>query len=102
MSTSNFEAVRGVFSQNEWAALADLLNGSVINEEYRQRPDMLVAEIEDGDKYDGICGKWGISRDALIKKARKLTGEQTDALYGRIEDFWQHTSGSDIMEWAKF
>lgn len=93
--------LKGKFSEEEWCALSDMLNGTIVDDAVRYYTNALVAEVQDSELYDGTCSKWKVSTDGLIAKVEKLTAAQLDALYTRVETFWAHPE-ADIMEWAKF
>lgn len=99
----SLQELRGKFTPQEWAAMADMLNSTRVTEDFRYYADALVAEIEDSDHYEGIGAKWEIDIPALCEKARQLTAAQLDALYLRVETWWQTCKvDTDILEWGKF
>lgn len=95
--------LRGRFTPQEWACLADMLNGTRADGELRYFTGAIVAEIEDSELYEGTCGKWEVDQKKLIDKCKQLTAAQLDALYRRIEDFWINSKfDTDIKKWGEF
>lgn len=94
--------LKGKFTPGEWKALADTLNGLLVEGQFRYVPSVLVANLEDGDLYEGLSEKWGIDLNALCEKVESLTAAQLDALYSRVESFWEHSATTDIDSWAEF
>ena len=61
---------------------------------------MLVAHCEDSAIYDSLDKKYDVDMEVFKKKLNSLHSANVDALYSRIEDFWN--KDADIEEWAKF
>ncbi len=93
--------LRGRFTPDEWKFLADSLNGTMTLDDFRFLPDVLVAHNEDSQLYDRTSDKWHIDLAALNRKCAALTATQTEALYRRVERFWEHPE-ADIEQWAKY
>lgn len=95
--------LKGRFTPKEWACMADILNGTRADGPFRYATVSIIANIEDGELYDGACQKWDVDKDALIAKCKQLTAAQMDALYRRVEDFWARSSTyTDILKWGAF
>lgn len=92
--------IQGKLTENEWKALADSLNGSLIDGAFRFASSALVAHTEDADKYDGIGDKWGVDISRLCEKIAKLSCSQVEAIYRRVESFWDNPV--DLDSWAKY
>lgn len=92
--------LRGIFSANEWTFLADSFNGTIINDSIRYNVQMLIAHCEDSAIYDSLDKKYDVDMEVFKKKLIYLHCANVDALYARIEDFWN--KGIDIEDWAKF
>ena len=92
--------LRGIFSNKEWMFLADSFNGTIINESIRYNVHMLIAHCEDSAIYDSLDKKYDVDMEVFKKKLNSLHSANVDALYSRIEDFWN--KDADIEEWAKF
>lgn len=89
------------FSPEEWRVMADTLNGTIIMDEFRFNKSALAMEIQDGQNLNGICDKWGADCTTLCNKIAQLSPFEVDAVYRRVENFWQMDS-IDIEEWSKF
>lgn len=92
--------LRGIFSANEWTFLADSFNGTIINDSIRYNVQMLIAHCEDSAIYDSLDKKYDVDMEVFKKKLNFLHCANVDALYARIEDFWN--KDIDIEDWAKF
>lgn len=93
--------LKGMFTENEWKFFADSLNGTLVFDEFRFRQSALVAHNQDSQVYEGTADKWDVDIDSLNAKCSQLTASQTDALYRRVEKFWENPD-TDINEWAKY
>ena len=99
---ASMNELRGRFEGSEWKAIVDSLNGTYTQDEtFRYSQDALIAHMEDSDLYEGIGAKWNIDVKLLCKKIKSLSSAQVDALYCRVEKFWEHP---DIYldAWALF
>lgn len=94
--------LRGRFTPAEWKAIADTLNGTYTKDEtFRYTPSALTAAIEDSDLYNNLGQKWEVDIKALCDKINSLGGAQVDAVYRRVETFWDNP-GTDLNAWAEF
>lgn len=91
--------LKGRFTKAEWSYMADSLNGTIVTPEFRCIPGALVASIEDSDRYDGLGEKWNVDVKKLIYKIEDLTAAQVDAVFTRIEEFWD-SEEKDLDKWA--
>ena len=57
--------------------------------------------MEDSDLYEGIGAKWNVDVKSLCEKIKSLSSAQIDALYCRVEKFWEHPD-IDLDAWALF
>jgi hypothetical protein len=89
------------FTKEEWKFLADSLNGTLITETFRCSQVALWAHCEDAERFDGTGSKWKVDMDGFKAKVLSLTGAQVDALYARVESFWEKPD-RDLDEWAKW
>lgn len=96
------EELRGKFSIKEWIFLADILNGLIIDNSYRFSPEVLVATCEDAELYENKASYYSVCLPELIEKLKLLSITQLDALYYRIENFWENCSRLDMLVWAQF
>jgi hypothetical protein len=81
--------------------MADSLNGTIATSDFRCYPSALAANIEDSDKFDNIGEKWGVDVPRLIDKINRLTSAQVDAVFSRIEAFW-NDDNRDPDSWSKW
>lgn len=95
--------LRGRFTPEEWKFLVDSLNGTMILDDFRFVPSALAAHNQDSQLYEGTADKWHIDLDALNAKCAALSASQVEALYRRVERFWntQNGTGIDLDQWAK-
>lgn len=93
--------IQGVFSPEEWKYIADSLNGTIIDGDFRYFSGALVANIEDADKYEMLGGKWNVDVKKLCDKVSRLSCSSIDAIYRRVEAFW-NDSLIDMDEWANY
>lgn len=106
-------SLKGMFTKDEWLAIVDCLNGTVVADEFRFRSFSLIASLEDADLYEGLGARYSIDIKKLCNKLDKLSPAQVDAVYCRIEAFWNTPDnirnapapegGEDFMtRWANF
>lgn len=93
--------LRGMFTPSEWLFMADSLNGTNILEEFRCTPMVLVASIEYSDEYDHLGTKWDVNITSLLEKVNKLTAAQVDAVFCRVEEFWDNED-RDMEKWSRW
>ena len=99
---ASMNELRGRFTVPEWKAIVDCLNGVYTKDEaFRYSPDALIANLEEGDLYEGFGEKWEINIVSLCEKIKLLSAAQIDALYNRVEKFWDHPD-TDLDAWAQF
>lgn len=95
--------LKGIFTPSEWCYMADSLNGTIVTAEFRCVPSALVASIEDSDLYDGLGAKWDVDVKALCDKVSNLTAAQVDAVFARVEAFWNSDDEErDLEKWSKW
>lgn len=93
--------LRGRFTAEEWKFLADSLNGTMVLDDFRFSASALVAHNQDSQLYDGTASRWGINLEELNSKVERLSASQVEALYRRVEKFWEHPD-TDMDVWAKY
>ena len=99
---ASMNELRGRFEASEWKAIVDSLNGTYTQDKtFRYSPAVLIAHLEDSNLYEGIGAKWNIDIVSLCKKINSLSSAQIDALYCRVEKFWEHPD-ADLDAWALF
>jgi len=92
--------LKGKFTLDEWKFFADSLNGTMADGIFRCNAGVLIAHCEDSEQFEGTATKWGVSVPDLTEKINKLGGAQIEALYTRIEKFWDDPK--DLEAWSVF
>lgn len=93
--------LKGIFTPAEWSFLSDSLNGTMTTDSFRCNVGALVHHCRDAEELDGTARKWGVDLGALIIKIETLTAAQVEALYFRVEQFWEDED-RDLEEFAKY
>lgn len=93
--------IMGKFTPAEWSFLADSLNGVITEGDFRYLNAALVAQIKDSANCDGLDKKWKVDVESFCKKVKGLSSASIEAIYRRIEDFWNN-SKYDLGEWAQY
>ena len=84
--------LKGVFSAAEIKYLVDMSNSSMFLPEYASNLQMLIARVEDANKFDGLADKWQVNLDIMLDKIKKLTSAQVFFLQFACYNYWY---GSD-------
>lgn len=63
--------------------------------------DLLALQCQDADKLDDLGEKWEIDVLDLMDKIKDLTAAQVDAVYFRVEQFW-NSEDKDLEEFSQF
>lgn len=92
--------IRGIFTSAEWGFLVDSLNGTMITDTFRCNVQALVAHCEDSAKYEYLDKKWEVDMTKFLEKIKALHGANIDAIYARVEDFWENER--NLEEWINF
>jgi len=82
--------IKGVFTPGEWSFFADSLNGTITDGIFRCSKEALIYHCQDAEQLDGTASKWNVDLSQLTAKIEKLTGAQVEALYFRVEQFWEN------------
>ncbi len=93
--------LKGIFTPAEWSFLVDSLNGTMTRDSFRCNVGALVHHCQDAEELDGTASKWNVDLSQLTAKIEKLTGAQVEALYFRIESFWEDEE-RDLDAFAKY
>ena len=97
---TSLNEVRGLFSPDEWKAIADSLNGTMADGMFRTNVGAFIAHLEDSERYEHTLTKWGVKLEDLTAKIKTLKGSNIEALYTRVEDFWKDPK--DLEEFSKW
>ncbi len=93
--------LKGIFTPAEWSFLVDSLNGTMTTDSFRCNVGALVHHCRDAEELDGTARKWEVDLGVLIIKIETLTAAQVEALYFRVEQFWEE-EGRNLEEFAKY
>ena len=99
--TYSLSEIKGRFTPGEWSFLADSLNSTMTDGSFRCNAGALAYHCLDADKLDGLGAKWEIDVLELMDKIKDLTAAQVEALYFRVESFWEDEE-RDLEEFAKY
>lgn len=97
----SLKELRGVFKENEWKFLADVLKDKIITSEFRCLQSGLIAEIEESEHFYGKASKMKIDLKEITEKIEILTGAEIDAIYFRVEQFWGDKN-RNIDDWCRW
>lgn len=92
--------IKGLFTPGEWSALAASLNGTLIDDTMIYSREMLIANCEDAEQYEGTLSQFGAAD--LCAKLTKLTRLQVAAVLRRVSDFWKNSDKMALEVWAKY
>lgn len=93
--------IKGLLTPGEWSFFADSLNGTITDGIFRCNKEALICHCIDAEQLDGTASKWDVDLAQLTAKIGKLTGAQVEALYFRVEQFWENEN-RDLEEFAKY
>ena len=68
----------------------------------RTNATMLMASMEDANTYDDMAHKWGVDFAAFRHKLEHLSPAQCDAVYVRVDRYWQSAHSVDMRTWAQY
>lgn len=92
--------LKGKFTPEEWAFFAESLNGTIVDNMFRCSSDVLIVHSRDSESLSATAERNNVDIDSLSEKIKTLTGAQVEALYFRIEQFWNKPN--NLEEWAEF
>lgn len=93
--------LRNYFTPGEWSFLADSLNGSLTYNLFRVNAGALAQHCMDSEQYDGTATKWDVDMTAFLSKLNILSGAQVEAVYFRVEQFWNNPK-SNLEAFSKY
>lgn len=94
--------LKGIFSKNEWIFFADAFNGTLYEDFMCGNVNIFIADIEDAERYENKATMHKVDLKELIAKLKKLHGANINAIYERINDYWENYEKIDIEKWADF
>lgn len=95
------EELRGKFTPEEWTALIDLVNSEMLMPQYICVKQLMMATIEDGEKFEGTLTRHGADLDTMRNKMETLTAAQTAAMMKRAKRFWENPR-NNVEKWSNF
>lgn len=93
--------IAGKFTPEEWSYLADALNGTIAEGDFRYRSFALIAQIEDCAEYDGLDKKWNVDVKQFCEKVKGLSSASIDAIFRRVEKYWNEGK-EGLGIWANY
>ena len=100
------EELKNKFKPEEWRALAEAMKNFRNSDISRYQSQTFTMALKSADINNGIGNAWKIDIDNLCNKIDQLTAAQLDALYNRIDKFWNRVeNGGDdgfITRWITF
>lgn len=95
--------LKGVFTGKELIGLCVMFNGTIIQPEMSVK-SVLIAQIEDSEKFDNMSSRHGFDHNTLMKKIEKLSSAQVYFLIHEIDRFWNDPKayGSPSPDFTKF
>lgn len=94
--------LRGIFTPQEWIFFVDSLNGTMVTDSFRYSKDALKYHNEDAEQYESKATSNSVSVAEINAKVDKLSGAQVEALYRRVERYWENHATLELQEWANF
>lgn len=92
--------IANVFSPADWKYMADSLNGTLVEGDFRYSAAALCASVVDSATYDGLHEKWGVDVKQLTNKIASLSSSAIEAIYRRVETYWNKPT--DLDQWAQY
>ncbi|MBQ0156392.1 MAG: hypothetical protein KBT22_07445 [Bacteroidales bacterium] len=79
--------LKGKFTPAEWSYIVSSLMDIAVEGNYRYVSSVLIACLEDANKYDNMGEKCNVDVNALCEKIRNLSCASIEAIYRRVESF---------------
>lgn len=92
--------IKGIFTPQEWTALAASFNGTMIDDIVRYNPDVFIAHCEDAERYESQFSANGAQLSDVCEKIAHLTRIQAETVLDRIADYWN--APTDFTEWSNY
>jgi len=96
-----------ILTRGDWNALADTLNGclNLWADPGDRFPPMvlIIAELEDGDRLNGLGEKWDVHVPKLVANLKLLSPAHAASLLAAVRYFWENHEAIDhqVDEWWK-
>ncbi|MFU0783766.1 MAG: RHH-1 domain-containing protein [Thermoanaerobacterium thermosaccharolyticum] len=76
-----------IFSENEFNYIYDAFNGTILLPELSFKT-LLIAKVEDADRFDRLSEKWNVDIDEFLNKLNALSEFECYAVCKIAEEFW--------------
>ena len=94
--------IRGKIEGNEIKYIIDLVNTLIFQPRMAVVQEMIIHEIEDGNRYEELGEKWKVDVGKFVEKIRSLTSAQVYFLVEFCKLFWEKDHGqTDIDEYVQ-
>lgn len=94
--------IKGIFTKEEWVAIADSMNGTMITDPFWYSRDAFIAHCEDAELYESSFSRHKADVKVVCNKIKQLTSIQVATVYRRIIAFWQDCNNIDMGKWSEF
>ena len=94
--------IRGKLTKGEWGFLFDTMNGVKVLDDFRFNKNVLMAHNQDAEVFDKSASKWSVDVAELNAKIEKLSAAQVEAVYRRIEKFWDSCEGLNFEKYLDY
>lgn len=95
--------LKGVFTEQELSALVDCFNSTMLTKSMQAYKEIILAQVQDSNKYEGLYEKWGIEAVSFEGKINQLTELQSFFLQEELYRFWNGAGyGYPMPELEKF
>jgi len=81
--------LKELFSDEEMNYIYDMLNGSIIETKFVNVRIILVAYIEDSERYHELSKKWGVDYKKFLGKVEKLSEFQAYGIAKMSNFYWE-------------
>jgi len=95
LRTETLDELKKTFAVGELCYLIDLYNTQIFDPRYMIRRDVTRQEIEDGEKYEQLAGKWDVDLVEFTGKIEKLSAAQVFFLNEWAKLFWENNHYSN-------
>jgi hypothetical protein len=76
--------------------MVDMHNGTIFDP-YIASKSVLMAQIEDSNKFDDVLKKWDVNREVLLEKVSRLTNPQAFWVTLECCAFWNDRNDLDMF-----
>lgn len=80
--------LKNKFTEGEWLFFATSLNNVCVSGQFRYNKKGLIAHCEDSESLNFLASNNEVDINTLIKKIDCISAAQVEALYYRVEKYW--------------